>query len=152
MGGAAATDFRPIPTIFYVDLRISAIAVGGELNIKIYARFDVALVDPSFGVIIHDSNGTPLLDLRSIHDGLRLGKVDGNIIIEMNIPKLDLYPGSYFLSPWISDSACVRDVDFPRLCSTLIVDPTAGPHGDLKLDPVWGRYFVRSHWKSSIPT
>lgn len=34
MGGAAATDFRPIPTIFYVDLRISAIAVGGETLAK----------------------------------------------------------------------------------------------------------------------
>ena len=34
VGGAAATDFRPIPTIFYVDLRISAIAVGGETLAK----------------------------------------------------------------------------------------------------------------------
>jgi hypothetical protein len=34
VGGAAAIDFRPIPTIFYVDLRISAIVVGGETLAK----------------------------------------------------------------------------------------------------------------------
>ena len=126
------------------------VTVGGELSIKIYARFDVALVDPTFGVIIHDSVGTPLLDLRSNHDGLRPGKVSGSIVVEMKIPRLGLYPGRYLLSPWIWDSAGKRDVDFPRLCSTIIVVPAPGPHGDLKLDPAWGKYFVRSHWKLGL--
>ena len=129
----------------------NAITFGGELSVKIHARFDVTLVDPSFGVIVHDSGGTPLLLMRSIHDGLRLGGVSGNIIVEMNIPSLDLYPGRYLLSVFISDSASQRVVDFPRLCSTIIIGPAAGPHGDLKLDPNWGKYFVPSHWKLCVP-
>ena len=80
----------------------NTITFGGELSIKIHARFDVTLVDPSFGVVIHDFGGTPLLNMRSIHDGLRLGRVSGNIIVEMNIPRLDLYPGRYLLSVFIS--------------------------------------------------
>ena len=48
-----------------------------------------------------NSGGTPLLLMRSIHDGLRLGSVSGNIIVEMKIAKLDLYPGRYFLSVFI---------------------------------------------------
>ena len=130
----------------------NTITFGGELNIKIHARFDVTLVDPSFGVIVHDSGGTPLLLMRSIHDGFRLGRVSGNIIVEMNIPRLDLYPGRYLLSVFISDSASQRAMDFARLCSTIIIGPAAGPHGDLKLDPNWGKYFVPSHWKLSVPS
>lgn len=129
----------------------NTITVGGELSLKIHARFDEPLVNPSFGLIVHDSDSTPLLDMRSIHDGLRLGRVFGNIIVEMNIPRLDLYPGRYLMTPYISDPACGWDVDFPRLCSTIIVAPAAGPHGDLKLDPKQGRYFVPSHWKLSVP-
>jgi lipopolysaccharide transport system ATP-binding protein len=128
----------------------NTITFGGELKIKIHARFDATLVDPSFGVIVHDSAGMPLLNMRSIHDGFRVGGVSGNIIVEMKTPRLDLYPGRYLLSAFISDSASQRAVDFPRLCSTIRIGPAAGPHGDLKLDPNWGKYFIPSHWKLSV--
>ena len=130
----------------------NAIPFGGELSVKIHARFDVTLVDPSFGVIVHDFGGTPLLNMRSIHDGFRLGRAAGNIIVEMNIPRLDLYPGRYLLSVFVSDAASQRVVDFARLCSTIIIGPAVGQHGDLKLDPNWGKYFVPSHWKLSVPS
>ena len=123
------------------------VSVGGELTITVCARFDQPLVDPTFGVIIHDMNGAPLLDLRSIHDGLHLGRIAGDVAVRLTVPKLGLYPGCYLLSPWIMDTACSRDIDFPRLCATLDVFPAAGEFGDLKLDPAWGRWFVRSHWE-----
>jgi lipopolysaccharide transport system ATP-binding protein len=129
----------------------SAITFGGELRVKIHARFNVTVVDPSFGVVVHDSGGTPLLVMRSIHDGLCVGGVSGNIIVEMNVPSLNLYPGRYLLSVFISDSASQTAVDFPRLCSAIRIRPGAGPHGDLKLDPNWGKYFVPSHWKLCVP-
>jgi hypothetical protein len=47
------------------------------------------------------------------------------------------------------DSAAQRDVDFPRMCAELNITPTAGPHGDLKLDSTWGKYFLPSVWKSA---
>ena len=129
----------------------SAITFGGELRVKIHARFNVTVVDPSFGVVVHDSGGTPLLLMRSVHDGLRLGGVSGDIIVEMNVPSLNLYPGRYLLSVFISDSASQTAMDFPRLCSAIRVGPAAGPRGDLKLDPNWGKYFVPSHWKLCVP-
>ena len=94
----------------------NAIAFGGELNIKIHARFDVTLIDPSFGVVVHDFGGTPLLHMRSVHDGFRVGRVSGNIIVEMNIPRLDLYPGRYLLSVLISDRSVPKG---PGFCSAL---------------------------------
>jgi lipopolysaccharide transport system ATP-binding protein len=130
----------------------NTVPFGGELTIKIHARFDVMVVDPSFGVIIHDSGGTPLLLMRSTHDGLRLGRVFGNTIVEMKIAKLDLYPGRYFLSVYVADPAARTTMDFARLCATIRIGPAAGPQGDLMLDPDWGKYFVPSHWKLRAPS
>ena len=126
----------------------SAIKLGGELKIRISSQFDTVLKNPTFGVIIHDSTGTAILDIRSVHDGLSLGAASGHVTIEVAIPTLNLYPGRYLLSPWIMDSACKRDIDFPRMCATMDVDPASGPHGDLMLDGNWGKYFVPSSWKS----
>ena len=103
------------------------------------------LVDPTFGLIVHDALGTPILDLRSAHNGLRLGRVLGPITIQMEVRNLGLYPGHYFLSPWISDSASKRNVDWPRLCCAFDVLPMPGQR-DLQLDEDWGKYFVPSDW------
>ena len=92
--------------------------------------------------------GVPLLDIGSIHDGLRVGKVCGDLIVEVRIPEIGLYPGQYFLSPLIMDLACRYEIDYPRLCCMLDVHSMPGPHGDLKLENKWGKYFVHSHWKS----
>jgi lipopolysaccharide transport system ATP-binding protein len=124
------------------------IAFGQDFRFRIHATFKEPLADPTFGLIIHDVSGMPLANVQTIHQGLRLGKVDGNIIIDGVIPKINLYPGRYFLSPWIMDSAVQRDVDFPRMCAELNIIPTPGPHGDLKLDSAWGKYFLPSSWKS----
>ena len=78
---------------------------GQDLRFRIHATFNGPFADPSFGLIIHDASGVPLITVDTIHQGIRLGKVDGNIIVDGVIPMLNLYPGRYFLSPWIMDSA-----------------------------------------------
>ena len=120
---------------------------GQDFRFRLYVTFNSSLADPTFGLIIHDPTGLPLVNVQTIHQGLRLGKVDGNIIVEGTIPKLGLYPGRYFLSPWVSDSALQRDVDFVRMCKEINILTAPGVYGDLKLDPTWGKYFLPSHWK-----
>jgi len=124
------------------------VAFGQDFQFRIHATFKEPLADPTFGLIIHDVSGVPLANVQSIHQGLRLGKVNGNIVIDGVIPNINLYPGRYFLSPWIMDSTLQRDVDFPRMCAQLNIIPAPGPHGDLKLDSAWGKYFLPSCWKS----
>jgi lipopolysaccharide transport system ATP-binding protein len=122
---------------------------GQDFRFRIHATFNEPFADPSFGLIIHDTTGVPLVTVHTIHQGVRLGKVDGNIIIEGVIPKLNLYPGRYFLSPWIMDAPGHRDLDFPRMCAELNIVPMPGPHGDLRLNSAWGKYFLPSEWKSA---
>jgi hypothetical protein len=89
-----------------------------------------------------------LLDLRSRHGGLHLNRVTTPLTLEMRVPKFNLYPGRYFVSPWISDAAGQRSIDFPRFCCFLDVLPSANEQNGLKLDPLWGRIFVESKWKA----
>ena len=123
-----------------------SVAVAGELVIRIHAEINEPLVDPLFGIMIHDAAGEPLLDVRSNHDGLRLGRVSEGLVVEVKIPDLGLYPGRYYLSPWITDAACTREIDYPKLSCVVDVIPAPVEHGDLKLDPTCGKYFVRSNW------
>lgn len=130
------------------------VAVGSTVHFVIHAEFHEPFLDPSFGVIIHNALGEPLLDLRSLHGTFRLGRVQGRVVVQVVVDQLGLYPGSYILSPWITDSTLSREVDFVKLCSTLQVDPAPGPNGDLRLDPQWGKYWVPSRWtrRDSAPS
>ncbi len=123
-----------------------SVSVVGELVIRIHATVHEPLVDPLFGVMVHNPLGEPLLDLRSNHDGLRLGRVLGDVVVEMRVAEIGLYPGRYFLSPWITDAACTREIDYPKLSCVVDVIPAPVEHGDLMLDPSCGKYFVRSRW------
>jgi lipopolysaccharide transport system ATP-binding protein len=125
------------------------IPVGGDIGFILCAEFYQPVVDPTFGVIIHNSLGEPILDVRSSHSGFRPGRVSGRVAIHARIEKLGLYPGRYFISPWISDAAVTRNIDYVRLCCALQVDPAPGPLGDLKLDPLYGKYWVQSDWQAN---
>jgi lipopolysaccharide transport system ATP-binding protein len=120
-------------------------AFGDSITFQLEADVYRTLTDPCFGVIIHTASGEPLLDLRSSHVGMRMGRVDGTVRIEVRLEAPGLYPGRYFLSPWIT--AAKQDVDFPRLCGSLKILPGPGHAGDLKLDPQWGKYYVPSDWR-----
>ncbi len=125
------------------------IPVGGSVSFIFHVEFNQPIVDPVFGVIIYNSLGDPILDVRSYHGGFRPGRVSGRVIVQARIEMLGLYPGRYILSPWISDAAVSRDIDFVKLCCTLHVDPAPGPYGDLKLDPLFGKYWVQSYWQAN---
>jgi hypothetical protein len=120
---------------------------GGTLRIRMRIRFATAHNNPVFGVVIHDALGIPVSNVQSIHHGFRVGDVSTEISIEVFFDKLALYPGRYFLSPNVMDSARQRDLDFPRMCVAFEVHPAPGEHGDLKLDPIWGKVFIPSKWK-----
>ena len=128
---------------------VKSVPVGGCVTFTLGAEFYEPLVDPCFGVIVHDALGQPLLDIRSTHGGLRLGRVEGNVVVQARVTGLGLYPGRYLLSPWIADAAVTGNVDFVKLCCELQIDPAPGPHGDLKLDPTWGKYWVPSEWAAA---
>ncbi len=125
---------------------ISSIPFGAGVRFSILAEFSEPLVDPCFGIHVHNAAGKPLLDLRSIHSGLRIGRVEGGVVVHALVENLGLYPGEYLLSPWISDAACYYGIDSVKFCAKFRVLPAPGPHGDLRLDSRNGDYWVQSSW------
>jgi len=142
-GEAVITDLE----IFNkANVRTNVIFFGEDIRFRLHAKFRTPQVDPCFEVIIHDAMMEPLFHFRSIHDGCRLGKVDEPVVIDASLNSLGLYPGMYFLSLGVMDSACKRDLDFVKCCRKLEIAPSPGIHGDLKLDPTWGKYYLQSKW------
>jgi lipopolysaccharide transport system ATP-binding protein len=129
--------------------RAGSVPVGGSVRFTITADFREPIFDPGFGVVVHTIAGEPLLDLRSSHAGLRLGRVSGRVVIDATVPVVGLYPGEYLLSPWISDASCNEILDWAKQCVTLHVHPSPGPHGDLRLDERYGKYWVQSNWSAA---
>ena len=125
----------------------SSVPVGGTVQFKIVAEFNDPVTNPCFGVIVNDQEGEPILDLRSVHDGLRLGRSDTVVTACASVASLGLYPGTYLLSPWITDGV-ETCLDWAKLCSKLHVYAAPGPHGDLKLDPQYGKYWIPSTWSA----
>lgn len=127
---------------------INCIPVGGSVCFCITAEFYQPIKDPCFGVYVHGQTGEAILDIQSIHAGLRTGRVEGVVVVQAFVEKLGLYPGNYLLSPWIKVSVDWKEaLDWVKLCSKLRVDPAPGPYGDLQLEPEWGKYWVGSDWK-----
>jgi lipopolysaccharide transport system ATP-binding protein len=125
----------------------ASIMFGGDLRIRMHIKFNITLTNPIFGVIIHDAAGIPVTSAQSTHDGLYPGTVSDQLWVEVCFQKFTLYPGRYLLSPWITDSALHRDIDFPRMCAILDIHPAPGEWGDLKLQPEWGKVFFPSRWR-----
>ncbi len=118
--------------------------LGDSITFHIEAEMYQPLVNPNFGIVIHDSVGDPLVELQSGHDGLRVGTAKGSIKIITKIKNVGLYPGKYLLSPWVR--AASRDVDRPYLCGSFQILPKPGKWGDLQLNPKRGKYHIDSTW------
>jgi len=121
--------------------------MGQPLRLSMDIEFYAAVERPTFGILIHSIMGEPLLDFRSVHGDLRLGRVDGGLRIEATIPNLALYPGEYLLSPWVADRTQKRNMDWARNVLTLLVLPPDEGPDDLRRTGLWGKYWVPSQWR-----
>jgi lipopolysaccharide transport system ATP-binding protein len=128
--------------------RSGSVPIGADVRFTIAADFHEPAINPEFGFVIHSISGEPFADVCSSHDGLRLGRVEGRVVVHATLQTLGLYPGEYLLSPWINDAFRKEILDFPKHCATLHVHAAPGPHGDLKLDSNWGKYWIQSHWNA----
>jgi lipopolysaccharide transport system ATP-binding protein len=132
------TDETGLPT--------SIFPFGSTICIHLEAEAYEPLSNPCFGIAVHGASGEALVDLQSNHNGLRVGRVQGRVRIQGTYPNVGLYPGRYFITPWITDSAA-RSIDLARMCGNFQIIPT-NETANLRLDPVWGKYWVSSEWKA----
>ncbi len=125
---------------------VQQISFRDRLRFRLTCSFPEEM-DATFGVLIHSLSEIPLLDLRSTNGGVQATNLFGQVVIEGEIDALNLYPGDYYVSPWISDRMTREDIDFVHYCAKLSVLPAVHERALLKLDPVWGKFVVESRWR-----
>jgi len=125
---------------------IAELVMGDAVRLEMKIKLNADVRSPQFGVQVHSVDGMPILDLRTRHSGLDLARAAaGMVVLHADVASLGLYPGEYFLSPWVTDRSD-RVLDWVQYCLKFTVLPRTGPHGDMRLSMNWGKYFVRSHW------
>jgi lipopolysaccharide transport system ATP-binding protein len=129
------------------DQAMGSVAFGGDLHVVIDIDLYEPVRDPAFGIFVHSLEGEPLLDLRSSHGGMRLGRVQGKMRMHVMVKELGLPPGGYLLSPWVTGADEKEDIDWVKHCSTLDVIPAPGKAGALKFDPSFNKYWIPSIWE-----
>src|SRR5262249_35196887 len=82
----------------------TSIPLGGTLRFRITAEIYHPM-QPLFGVLVHAPGGEIMLNVRSFHDGLRVGRTIGRVVVQAEVREIGLYPGEYTLSPWFKDDA-----------------------------------------------
>jgi ABC-2 type transport system ATP-binding protein/lipopolysaccharide transport system ATP-binding protein len=77
-----------------------------EEPLTIRAAYEVheSVEDPVFGVSIRHENGLLLSLTTTKADGLRMGRVSENGVVELQIPRLGILTGDYFVSVYCIDS------------------------------------------------
>jgi lipopolysaccharide transport system ATP-binding protein len=100
--------------------------MGEPLNIIVRAHFFSKVKDPILGVNILTDTGIMVADCRSSHSNLQLGMVTGDLEYLVRIETLTLYPRTYCLEPWITDSRDVCIFDWVRDAATFLVN--SSPH------------------------
>jgi lipopolysaccharide transport system ATP-binding protein len=122
------------------------VETGARLRLRMEVEFSELVRNPTFGVLVHSMTGEPLLDIRSVHGGLHIDQVAGAVRIDLTVPSLGLYPGEYFLSPWVADRTMKRNLDWVRHVRVLLVIPADNLSSDLQRTGTWGKYWVPSEW------
>jgi hypothetical protein len=130
---------------------ISELVLGDAIWIEFSIEFHKSVSHPQLGVLVHSLSGEPILDLRTRHGGPDIVKAEGSMLASMRLEALNLYPGEYLISPWVTDSSS-KDLDWIENCVSLRVLPRSGPFGDMRLTSNWGKYFVASQWTLSPST
>jgi lipopolysaccharide transport system ATP-binding protein len=142
-GDATIVDFE---TCDQNGNHAGVVMFGGSLRFRMTVEFHRWIGQPMFAVAIHSATGETVLDIRSSHAGLVLGRTGGRVTVECAVDGIGLYPGEYSITPWLFDNLNQVDLDEAAYCCTIRVAPAPGAHGDLNLNPNSGKYWIPSDW------
>jgi lipopolysaccharide transport system ATP-binding protein len=123
---------------------VSSVFMGDKLRFVLTIELYRPVGRINFGIFVHSMIGEGILELRSSHDGFYFEGLRTSLTVEATVDKIELYPGEYTLSPWVSAKG--GDIDWVQHCCKLKIAPTPGPHGMLELTSEYGKYFVPSSW------
>jgi len=121
--------------------------MGEPVNFIVDVKFATEISNPTFGLNIVTEDGVRVADCRTAHYGVRVGRVSGLVRYRARIETLALYPRSYSIEPWVTDTACMTVYDWVKDTAELVV--TSGPnfHSGANVTADHGISFIATTWK-----
>jgi lipopolysaccharide transport system ATP-binding protein len=120
---------------------------GDGLTIRFYYHSDARIYNPSFGFRLYTGLGTLVTESYHLLYGKPIPKIEpGDGYLEVDIDTLNLLPGRYYMSLWITDHTgqIVYDGD---LRSVLQVEPANVYHSGHLPDSRQGIVYFPQRWK-----
>lgn len=96
------------------------------LTLRLHLRATMPIAGPVIGLAIHHDSGPHLAGWNTQLDGVDLGTVDGDLVVEYQVPSLVLQPGTYRISVSAYDAHIMHAFDVQDRAHVLRVQH--GPH------------------------
>jgi ABC-type polysaccharide/polyol phosphate transport system ATPase subunit len=115
---------------------------GDALTIRLHVASRERVTNPVFGVGVHTLAGLQVSAPNTREAGFVVDEVDGSAVVDLEIPRLLLLPGTYDLSSSATDHTITRVYDFHQRAGRFDVEPGSPREtfgGVVSLDGRWRR-------------
>jgi ABC-2 type transport system ATP-binding protein len=113
---------------------------GDPLTVRLHVASRERVTNPVFGVGIHTVAGLQVSAPNTREAGLVVEEVDGSAVVDLEIPRLLLLPGTYDVSSSATDHTITRVYDFRQRAGRFDVEPGSPREtfgGVVSLDGRW---------------
>lgn len=128
----------------------TTLGIGEPFSVKLHFRV-FTYTSIVVGVELKSAEGLSLLNLRSDSQGLFFGPYESGalILLQIQVPGLPLYPGSYFLEPWIGEKKGAR-IDHIHDDIHIDIEAVGNFQSESLIQPGRGLILVDCFWKDKV--
>jgi lipopolysaccharide transport system ATP-binding protein len=141
-GQAKITDFK----ISTRESEGGMVPLEAPATFAFNVEFHEPIQNPAFGILVHDTLGEVLLDLRSSNHTPIIGTCIGKRLVAATVPRLGLVPGHYVISIWVNNERETEDIDFVRTCGSFEVFDASARTRKGSLNRSGAKFWVASEW------
>jgi len=118
--------------------------MGEAMTVVFQVDFPMRVLCPTFGFSLIADTGALVCDCRSSHYEIDIGALQGVVQCKVRIDSIPLFPRTYIVEPWITDSAVLATFDWVRNAATIVVTSGSAPKGNV--DASHGITFIPTSW------
>jgi lipopolysaccharide transport system ATP-binding protein len=136
-----------------LGMETNTFGVGERIRVQFHICLEREYSSLVAGLEIRSAIGTPLVNLRSDSSGFRFypEKIGQNFIVDLCIPGLPLYPGSYVIEPWFCEALGKR-LDQIHNSITIFLESRGAFQSERNLQPGRGLVILDGEWQQSNET
>lgn len=127
--------------------QIRSVPMGGRLDVVVTVKFNEIVNNPTYGINVVTDNGILVSDCRSSHYGVKTNSVIGTVTFQVTIDPILLYPRSYLLEPWVTDTTGHMNFDWVK--EALFFDVLQNPSllYDQTVSAAHGIALIKTRWQ-----